>query len=140
MNTSHKSKSLACLLCALGGALGLHRFYLYGFRNIAGWFYLGATGIYLGILGLSLATGSIPAAVAALFPIPMFAAAIETLTIGLTEDGKWDARHNAHSLNRSRSAWPLAVLLVLTLGISFTGLVASMARATDLLYTGGSFG
>ena len=89
---------------------------------------------------MSFATESVAAGVAALFPIPMFAAAIEALVIGLTDDGKWDGQHNRNSLERSRSGWPLAVLLVLTLGIAFTGLVACMARATDLLHTGGSFG
>lgn len=140
MNLGCKRKTLACFLSVLGGALGLHRFYLYGLRDFAGWGYLAASILYLAVLLASFASGSLAFTVAALFPIPAFVSAIEGLAIGLTEDAKWDRKHNVHSPHISNSGWPLAVLLVLTLAITFTGFVASMARATDLLFTGGSFG
>lgn len=140
MSITHKSKTLSCFLSLLGGSLGLHRFYLHGQRDTGGWIYLGASALYLLLLSASYATGSPALAVATLFPVPVFVAAIETLVIGLTDDAKWDARHNLYSQRRSKSGWPLAVLLVLTLAVTFTGFVASMARATVLLYTGRSYG
>lgn len=140
MNRGHKRKTLACFLSVLGGSLGLHRFYLYGQHDSAGWGYLAASILYLTIVLASFASGSFAFTVAALFPVPVFVSAIEGLTIGLTEDAKWDGKHNLHSPHISNSRWPLAVLLVLTLAITFAGFVASMARATDLLLTGGSFG
>lgn len=138
--TRHKSKALASLCSALAGALGVHRFYLYGRRDAAGWAYVAASSVYLGLFAASSQAGSPAIDVAALFPLPAFVAAVEALTIGLTDDGQWDRQHNGGSARRTRSRWPLALLLVLTFAATFTGLVAAMARATDLLHTGGSFG
>lgn len=140
MRTEHRNKTTASLLSAFVGALGLHRFYLYGYKDIFGWGYLVGSAIYLIIYAASLVNGSLAMSVASLFPIPVFVAAIETFAIGLTDDAKWDQRHNTRSQAQSRSRWPLVVLLVLTLFILYTGFVASLARAVDLLYTGGSFG
>jgi hypothetical protein len=140
MNFVHKNKTLSCLLSVLGGSLGIHRFYLYGRRDVFGWVYFAASIIYLIMLAAFWGKDSLAANVALLFPIPVFVAAIEALSIGLTDDEKWDRRHNVQSFDRSKSRWPLAVILVLTLFSGFTALVACMARATDLLLTGGSFG
>lgn len=135
-----KGKTLCCLLAVLGGSLGLHRFYLYGCRDAAGWLYLATTLLYLGVLLGSLSTDVLALAVATLFPLPAFVAAIEGLSLGVVEDAEWDRRHNPRVFATSRSGWVLAVLLVLTVAVTFTSFVASLARATDLLYTGGSFG
>ena len=35
-----KSKTLATWIALLGGSFGLHRFYLYGFRDIWGWLFV----------------------------------------------------------------------------------------------------
>jgi hypothetical protein len=72
--------------------------------------------------------------------ISVLAAFIETLVIGLTPDDKWDALHNRDSGHQSDSTWPLALLLVLTLGLGATALIAAIARTFDLLYTGGAYG
>jgi hypothetical protein len=140
MNADHKNKTAVSLLSALGGAFGLHRFYLYGHKDIFGWIYLSMSSVYLAVAGASWSNPSLDARVAFLFPIPVFVAAIEALVIGLTDDAKWDRRHNVYSPDQTRSGWRLVVLLVLTLAITFTAFVAGMARAVDLLYTGGNFG
>lgn len=140
MNADYKSKTAVSLLSALVGSLGLHRFYLYGYRDIFGWIYLSASSLYLAVAAVSLSSSSLGVRVALLFPIPVFVSAIEALVIGLTDDTKWDKRHNGSIPNRTQSGWRLVVLLVLTLAITFTAFVAGMARAVDLLYTGGSFG
>ena len=65
---------------------------------------------------------------------------LEALIIGLTPDEKFDAAFNAESGRKSNSSWVLAVLLVATMMIGTTTLIATMARLFDLLYTGGAYG
>jgi hypothetical protein len=55
-------------------------------------------------------------------------------------DEKWDASFNPQSGKLSNSRWPLAVVLVATLLFGAFGLIASIARLFDLLYTGGVYG
>lgn len=116
MTTTHKNKTLATLLAALLGGVGTHRFYLYGSRDKWAWVHI------------------------LLFPFSVFAGFLEALVIGLTPDEKWDARYNAGSGKRSASGWPLIILLVLTFGGGAIALIAAIARAFDLLYTGGAYG
>ena len=75
-----------------------------------------------------------------LLVLSVLAGCIESLTIGVTPDDVWDARFNLNSGQQSMSGWPLAVLLVLTVGAGATALIAAMARIADLLLTGGAFG
>ncbi|HEY0846470.1 MAG TPA: NINE protein [Noviherbaspirillum sp.] len=116
MTMSHKNKTFATFLAAVFGGLGLHRFYLHGKKDFWGWVHV------------------------LLFPLSIFAAFIEALVIGLTPDDKWDTVHNAGSRQKSDSGWPLAVLLVLTFGGGAIAVIAAIARAFDLLFTGGAFG
>ena len=116
MTAPHKNKTLATLLAFLLGGLGMHRFYLHGIKDIWAWVHV------------------------LLFPFSVYAGFIEALVIGLTPDEKWDATHNPASGRRSESRWPLAVLLVLTLGIGAVVVIGTIARLFDLLYTGGSYG
>ncbi|SNT01206.1 TM2 domain-containing protein [Noviherbaspirillum humi] len=116
MTATHKNKTFATLLAFILGGIGAHRFYLYGRRDRWAWLHV------------------------LLFPLSIFAGFIEALVIGLTQDEPWDARHNANSGRQSHSGWPLAVLLVLTLGVGATALIATLARIFDLLYTGGAYG
>ncbi len=140
MNARHKSKTIATVLSALAGMLGLHRFYLFGRNDVVGWMYLGASLVYLNIVAYSWPDPSLATRIACLFPLTAFIAAVEALVIRLTEDTKWNRQHNSHSLVESRSGWTLIIVLVLTMATAFTALVASLARAPDLLYTGGAFG
>lgn len=116
MTTPHKNKTLATLLAAVFGAIGAHRFYLYGSKDKWAWLHV------------------------LLFPLAIFAGFLEALVIGLTPDEKWDVQHNAHSGRQSSSGWPLAVLLVLTFAVGATALIAALARGFDLLFTGGAYG
>ena len=68
------------------------------------------------------------------------AAFIEALVIGLTPDEKWDDAHNKDSGRKSDSGWILVVLLVLTFGGGAIAIIAAIARAFDLLFTGGAYG
>lgn len=116
MAKPHKNKTLATFLSAVFGGLGIHRFYLYGKKDVWAWVHV------------------------LLFPFSVFAGFLEALIIGLTPDEKWDALHNRDSGRQSSSGWPLALLLVLTFAGGATALIAAIARAFDLLFTGGAYG
>lgn len=135
---SHKNKTLASLLAFLFGGFGIHRFYLGGMPDKWGWLHLlslPASGLVLALFpDLPLFFGLMP------FILSTLVAFLETLIIGLTPDEKWDAKHNSASSRTSNSRWPLAIVLVLTVGVGATGLIATLARTFDLLFTGGSFG
>ena len=134
----HKNKTLATLLALLFGSMGLHRFYLYGRRDVWGW-------VHLATLPLSalLVLGNPDTPLifsAAPLVLSVLAGFLETLVIGVTPDEKWDARHNAGSGRQSDTRWPVPLMLVLGLGAGATALIAAIARTFDILLTGGSYG
>lgn len=135
---AHKNKTLASFLAFLFGGFGIHRFYLGGRSDLWGWLHLlslPASGLVLTFFpDLPLFFGLMPLILSTLVAL------LETLIIGLTPDEKWDAKHNPASGRTSASRWPLALLLVLTAGVGATALIATIARTSDLLLTGGSFG
>jgi len=135
---AHKNKTLATALALVLGTLGAHRFYLHGAVDRLG--LLHASSLPFAALLYSKVDGIHP--FHALLPvfISSIAAFISALIIGLSPDDKWDARHNAASGVQSRSNWPLAVLLVLTLLVGMTVLIATISRLFDLMYTGGAYG
>ncbi|NEX60497.1 NINE protein [Noviherbaspirillum galbum] len=134
----HKNKTLATFLAALLGGIGAHRFYLYGPRDFWGWIH--AACLPLATLLVIAYPGQPRLYTGAPLVVSVLAGLIEALVIGLTADDKWDSRFNPASGRSSRSGWPLAILLVLTLGFGAIALIAAIARAFDLLYTGGAYG
>ena len=88
--TAFKNKTLTTLLATLGGALGLHRFYLHGTAFWPAYGYPAVTAI-----GMLAALVWLPLLAIAL--LPMFTGFIEALMFGLTPDAKWDAQWNAAS-------------------------------------------
>ena len=136
---SHKNKTLATALALTLGGLGAHRFYLHGNVDRIG--LLHACTLPVAGLVYSQTEGSMDVFFA-LLPLLLsyIVAFIAALVIGLTPDEKWDARFNPGSGTRSRSNWLLAVLLVAALMIGATVLIATIARAFDLMYTGGAYG
>lgn len=62
------------------------------------------------------------------------------LVLGLKSDEHWDAQFNPHSGTKSASSWPLAILLLFSVGLGAISLLFVMARGFDLLYTGGAYG
>ncbi|HYD63594.1 MAG TPA: hypothetical protein VEC35_24780 [Noviherbaspirillum sp.] len=140
MPPAHKNKTYAVFLASVLGVIGLHRFYLHGRRDLWAWVYAAATLAYAAIVLVESGRGYLGESVPAFFPLPAFAAWIESLYLGLVPDEVWDKRHNSGSPCTTRSKWPLAVLLVATLFGGYIVLVSCLARVTDLMYTGGSFG
>ena len=141
MTTSHpihKNKTIATLFASSGGCLGLYRFYLRSRKDKAGWLHVSSLPasllLYLVIPDAPVLFIAAPLVVSAL------AGMIAGLVIGTTPDEKWDAQYNPQSQQCSASAWPLALILVLTLAIGAGGMISAIARTFDLLFTGGAYG
>lgn len=130
---SSRSKTLATWLGFVGGALGLHRFYLYGARDAWGWLHLPPT--LLGAYGLRRMTelGQDDRLAWALIPLlglSLVAGMLAALVCGLTPDERWNERHNA-GRPPLRSGW-LAVLGVIgALIVGATVLMATIAFSTQ---------
>jgi hypothetical protein len=118
----YRSKTLATWIAVLGGALGLHRFYLHGLRDPVGWLFPLPT--LLGLIGVQrmdqfgqddrLAWLLIP-----LLGLSLSAAMLMAIVYGLTPDEKWDARLNPSAAVQATGWAPvLGVIVALLLGAS----------------------
>jgi TM2 domain-containing membrane protein YozV len=134
----HKNKTLATLLAFLFGGLGLHRLYLRGVRDPWLWAHLAA------LPAAALIALAAPQADPFYKLLPLIVSTLvgllEALVLGLMLDEKWDARFNPGSGRQSDTHWPVAVLLVASMMIGAGGLIATISRLFDLLYTGGAYG
>ena len=134
-----KNKTLATALALALGGLGAHRFYLHGGVDRLG--VLHACSLPVAGLVYTQTDGGVNVFYALLpLLVSYIAAFIAALAIGLTPDEKWDARFNADTGRRTQSNWILAVLLVATLMVGATVLIATISRLFDLMYTGGAYG
>ena len=138
MPVRHRNKTFATLLAALTGGLGLHRFYLRGWGDKWGWLHV--SSIPVAALALMSGIGQHVLFQAGALVLSVLCGFLEALVLGLMPDDKWDRTFNSTSGKTSASAWPLALLLVLTLGLGGTVLIAVIARSFDLILTGGAFG
>jgi TM2 domain-containing membrane protein YozV len=138
MPTTHKNKTLATLLATLLGGLGIHRFYLRGAKDRWAWVHL--SSVPLSLLAMTIGAGRPQLFLLTPLILSALAGIIEALVLGLTPDEQWDAAYNPGSGSQSSSNWLLALLLVFTLGIGATALIAAIARTFDLLFTGGAYG
>jgi hypothetical protein len=128
-NTAIKSKTWATWITLLAGCLGLHRFYLYGFRDRWGWLHpwpslLGWIGVHrMQTLGQDdkLAWVLIP-----LLGFMIAATMLTAIVYGLTPDEKWNARHNAGQTT-SESGWGAVLGVVLALLLGGSALMATIA-------------
>lgn len=138
MLAKQKNKTLAALLAALSGSIGIHRFYMYGLRDRWGW-------AHFITLPLSAAISSVYFGSPGLFTwlpllLSFLIALVETLVIGLTPDEQWNLRFHNGELPAPKSGWPLVIILVLTTAFGAVALIGTIARCFDLLYTGGAYG
>jgi hypothetical protein len=138
MNSTFKSKALAAVLALVWGGAGLHRFYLNGMKDRWGWLYaasLPASGFLFALHpDWPLLAYAAPAV------LSLLVASLETFVIGLTSDEKWDEKYNAKSELKTDSHWPIPAMMVLNLFYGATLLLTVIARAFDLVLTGGAYG
>lgn len=134
----HKNKTIAALLAFLFGSLGLQRLYLRGWRDPWLWLHLACLPAAWLVATLAPQADGFYK----LLPVTLSALAgmLQALILGLTPDDKWDARHNAASGRASDTHWPVAVVLVASMMLGAGGLIATISRLFDLLYTGGAYG
>ncbi|MDE2401572.1 MAG: hypothetical protein KGL90_07880 [Burkholderiales bacterium] len=128
-----KSKTLATWITLLGGPMGLHRFYLYGFGDLWGWLHpiptlVGAWGIRrVQELGLDDRLSWI------LIPILGFMVAytmLQAIVYGLTPDERWHQRHNPQLVGQAdlpSSGWAVVIGIVLALMLGATVLMSTIA-------------
>ena len=138
MSTVHKNKTFATLLAVVLGALGAHRFYLRGSVDRLGLVHLTALPIAGLVAGLAPQTDWF----FKILPLLLSAVVgfVEALVLGVMADEKFDAAYNPQSGKQSHSQWYLALLLVMTMLLGMTVMIATMSRLVDLLYTGGAYG
>lgn len=92
-----KNKTTATWLTFLGGPLGLHRFYLYGFGDVIAWLHPLPTALGLWGVDRMLTYGQDDKLSWLLLPIlGLFMAytCLQAIMYALTDQEKWNARHN----------------------------------------------
>jgi hypothetical protein len=130
---TYKSKTLATWVTLLGGPMGLHRFYLYGFGDVFGWLHPIPT--LVGALGMRRVAelGQDDKLAWLLIPILGFMVAytmLQAIYYGLMADEKWHARFNPSlraDPNVPASGWAAVIGVVLALLLGATVLMATIA-------------
>jgi hypothetical protein len=125
----YKSKTLATWIAIIGGGVGLHRFYLNGFRDAWGW--LHGVPTLIGLYGVQrmVDLGQDDMLAWALIPLLGFALAaamLAAIVYGLTPDEKWDQRHNPGAPVQT-TGWGAVLGVVLALLLGATALMATVA-------------
>ncbi len=124
-----RSKTLATWIALVGGALGLHRFYLHGRRDAWGWLHLPPSALGLYGVRRALELGQDDALSWALIPLlglVLAQAMLTAVVYGLTPDERWNARYNAGG-RPSRSGWAAVLGVVLALFLGAGVLMATLA-------------
>jgi hypothetical protein len=128
-----KNKTLAAWLAFLGGPIGLHRFYLHGFRDLLGW--LLPIPTVVGLYGIQRMRQYGLDDPWSWVQIPMLGftiagCALMAIIYGLMEREKWNARFNPEVAVDSIAGgtnWFTIGAVVLSLMIGATVLMASIA-------------
>ncbi len=131
-----KNKTLSTWLAFLGGALGLHRFYLFGKADTLGWFLPIPTA--LGLYGVMRArhVGLDDHLSWMLIPLVGFtiaACALNAIVYGLMSRERWNARFNGVPLEApvqpeaGQTSWLTIVAVVAALLVGTTALMGSLA-------------
>lgn len=126
---AYRSKTLATWVAFLGGALGLHRFYLHGFADRWGWLFPLPTlvGVY-GVLRMRrFGIDDQPAwLLIPVLGVVLSVAATTAIVYGLTPDDKWNARHNPAGPQHV-TGWSTVIGVLLALVVGAGVLMATIA-------------
>lgn len=132
---SPRSKTLATWLAFIGGPLGLHRFYLRGLGDLAGWLLPVPTAIGLWGLNRAIEFGQDDQLAWVLIPVLGFTVAatmLQAILYGLTPDERWNARYNPGvAPDRAPQAGWLTVM-----GIALALLVGAGVLMATIAYSG----
>jgi hypothetical protein len=124
-----RSKTLATWLAIIGGSLGIHRFYLYGFRDLPGWLHpLPSVIGFFGVLRMR-SLGQDDQLAWLLTPLlgcSISAAMLAAIVYGLMPDEKWNARFNVDT-SESRSGWGAVLGAMLALLVGACVLMSTIA-------------
>ncbi|GKT24137.1 hypothetical protein [Acidovorax sp. SUPP3334] len=128
-----KNKTVAAWLAFVGGPLGLHRFYLHGLSDMAGWLLPIPTA--LGIYGIQRVQelGQDDHASWLLIPLLGFTiagCALRAILYGLMTPEKWNARFNPAASPEAppgRTHWFTIFAMALSLLVGTAVLMASLA-------------
>ena len=131
-----KSKTLATWIALLAGSLGLHRFYLKGWRDAWGWLHVPFT--VLGLVGLDridqlgqddrLAWLLVPG-----LGLSLATAMLCAIIYGLTPDEAWDLKHNPAGPRSPPSGWGAVIGVILALLVGATLLMSTVAYSVQHL-------
>lgn len=129
LGEGYKSKTLATWIALVGGAFGLHRFYLNGLSDSWGW--LHPVPALLGLYGIARARQFGQDDHWSWLLIPLLGGAISVamltaIVYGLMPDEKWNARYNPVGRS-SHSGWAAVMGAVLSLLIGGGVLIATLA-------------
>jgi hypothetical protein len=135
-----KNKTLATWLCLLGGPLGLHRFYLVGWRDALGWSLplptlLGAYGM-LRVRQFGLDDNLGPLLVP-LIGFTVAGCALTAIVYGLSTPEKWNARFNPGLPSQSTAGttgWLTIAAVVSALLVGATVLIGTLAYGFQTLF------
>jgi len=125
----YRSKTLATWIALIGGAFGLHRFYLHGLSDRWGWLFMPPTlaGLY-GVQRMrefgvddQLAWALIP-----LLGLMLAATMISAIVYGLMPDERWNARFNPVG-PQHRTGWSTVFGVIAALVIGAGVLMATIA-------------
>lgn len=132
LHTRNKNKTLTIWLALLGGGLGWHRLYLYGWRD--GWVWVHAFPTVLGLWGLDRATtygidDRLSWWLLPLLGLSVAVACLSGIVYALQTPEHWNARHQPDAPSDAvagRSNWLTVLALVLTLMWGSTALLSSL--------------
>ena len=125
----YRSKTFATWLAVIGGCLGLHSFYLHGFKDLWGWLFVWPTlvGLY-GVMRMRELGGDDHVAwvlipfLGVMVAIGMFTAII----YGLTPDERWNARFNTGG-PQHQMGWSTIIGVIIALVVGGGVLMATLA-------------
>ena len=126
---ANKSKTLATWIAIAGGTLGLHRFYLHGFRDLPGWLHPLPTLIGLYGVMRARALGQDDHLAWVLMPFAgatITASMLCAIVYGLASEDKWNARFNAGRTG-SPSGWGAVLGAMVALLVGAGVLMATIA-------------
>jgi hypothetical protein len=131
----HRSKTVATWLALLGGGLGLHLFYVRGWRFWGGWLHPLPT--LLGVLGVLriLSNGQDDPLAPLLIPLgglSLSAAMLTGIIFGLTPDERWQARHGSRRASGWGAVFGVIFCLLIGAGVLMSTITYGLQRYFEI--------